>query len=89
MAPTLSFTDVEQKYGNKWYFYHRVDMHRRLREMASTAGAIIRLGHQVVDVDIETGVIHLQQGMTSQKDLVIVADGQHVSHSLPWVWGMN
>ncbi|KIW19271.1 hypothetical protein PV08_03565 [Exophiala spinifera] len=77
MAPTLSFANVEQQYGNKWYFYHRVDMHRQLREMAEAAGSIIRLGAQVMDVDPETGVIQLKDGSQIQKDLVIVADGQH------------
>lgn len=82
MAPTLSFANVEQQFGNKWYFYHRVDMHRHLREMAESAGAVIRLGAQVMDVDPETGVIDLKDGSRVQKDLVLVADGQHVSHPL-------
>ncbi|KAK5022252.1 hypothetical protein LTS07_010128 [Exophiala sideris] len=77
MAPTLSFANVEQQFGNKWYFYHRVDMHRHLREMAETAGTTIRLGAQVVDVDPESGIIHLKDGSQYQKDLVIIADGQH------------
>lgn len=82
MAPTLNFSNVEQLYGDKWYFYHRVDMHKHLREMAEAAGAIIRLGQRVDDVELETGIIHLQDGATVQKDLVIVADGQHVSPCL-------
>jgi salicylate hydroxylase len=77
MAPTLNFSNVEELYGNKWYFYHRVDMHRRLREQATDAGVVIRLGNQVMDVDTETGMITLKDGTTSQKDLVIIADGQH------------
>jgi len=77
MAPTLNFSNVEQLYGDKWYFYHRVDMHRQLREMAEAAGAVIRLGQRVDDVEIETGVITLKDGATVQKDLVVVADGQH------------
>ncbi|KAJ9645596.1 hypothetical protein H2204_001177 [Knufia peltigerae] len=77
MAPTLSFANVEQQYGNKWYFYHRVDMHRQLREMAEAFGSTIRLGAQVMDVDPETGMIHLKDGSQIQKDLVIIADGQH------------
>ncbi|KIX94801.1 uncharacterized protein Z520_09491 [Fonsecaea multimorphosa CBS 102226] len=77
MAPTLNFSNAEKLYGNKWFFYHRVDMHRRLREQAEEAGAIIRLGTQVMDVDPETGVISLKNGTKVQKDLVVVADGQH------------
>ncbi|KAL2432866.1 hypothetical protein ABEF95_005255 [Exophiala dermatitidis] len=77
MAPTIAFGNVEQLYGNKWHFYHRVDMHRHLREMAVAAGATIRLGKQVMDVDPESGMIDLKDGSQVQKDLVVVADGQH------------
>lgn len=77
MAPTLSFVDVEKQFGNKWYFYHRVDMHRQLREMAEANGAAIRLGKQVKDVDVDTGIIELTDGSQIQKDLVVAADGQH------------
>ncbi len=37
----------------------------------------IRLGCQVVDIDPEEGIITLKDGTTVQKDLIIVADGQH------------
>jgi len=79
MAPTLSFANVEQQFGCKWHFYHRVDMHRHLREMAEAAGAIIRLGCQVMDCDPDSGIIGLKDGTKVQKDLVVIADGQHVS----------
>ncbi|KAI1609206.1 salicylate hydroxylase [Exophiala viscosa] len=77
MASTLSFANIEQRFGNKWYFYHRVDMHRHLREIAEAGGTVIRLGAQVTDVDPESGMIHLKDGSQFQKDLVVVADGQH------------
>lgn len=80
MAPTLNFSNVAELYGNKWFFYHRVDMHRRLREQAEEAGAVIRLGNQVMDVDPETGFVFLKDGTKVQKDLVVIADGQHVSN---------
>ena len=81
MAPTLSFANVEQQFGSKWFFYHRVDMHRHLKELAESHGTIIRLGNQVMDVDPDTGMIDLKDGSRIQKDLVIIADGQHVSVS--------
>lgn len=82
MAPTLSFKNVLEKYGNEWYFYHRVDMHRQLRVMAEDTtlpGTVskINLGCQVVDIDPEEGKITLKDGTVVQKDLIIVADGQH------------
>jgi len=82
IAPTIDFSDIPSRYGNEWYFYHRVDMHRQLRlmtedpELENTPSAI-RLGCQVVDLDPEEGIITLKDGTTVQKDLVIVADGQH------------
>ena len=82
MAPTIDFRDIPERYGNEWYFYHRVDMHKQLRTMAEDTElegtpSKIHLGCQVVDVDIEEGIIVLKDGKKIQKDLVIVADGQH------------
>lgn len=82
MAPTIDFSDIPSRYGNEWYFYHRVDMHRQLRVMAEdpmleNKPSVIRLGCQVVDVDPEQGILTLKDGTTVQKDLVIIADGQH------------
>ena len=77
IAPTVTFADVEKQYGAKWYLYHRVDMHRQLREMAERMGAIMRLGCHVIDLDPEDGVINFKDTSTKRKDLVVVADGQH------------
>ncbi len=84
MGPPLFFRDVEEKYGTKWNFYHRVDVHRSLKELAEdpAAGpgkpATIRLGSQVVDIDCDAGILTLKDGTKHQKDLIVVADGQHV-----------
>lgn len=82
MAPTIDFRDIPQRYGSEWYFYHRVDMHKQLRAMAEDPAldgtpSKINLGCQVTDVDVEEGIITLKDGTTVQKDLVLVADGQH------------
>ena len=77
IASTVTFADVEQQYGVKWYLYHRVDMHRQLQEMAKRMGAVIRLGCQVVDLDPDEGVITFKDMSTKREDLVVVADGQH------------
>ena len=83
MGKPLFFRDVEEKYGAKWNFYHRVDVHRSLKEMAEDPEApgkpaTIRLGSQVVDIDCDAGIITLIDGTKHQKDLIVVADGQHV-----------
>lgn len=82
MAPTLDFSKVEEKYGENWNFYHRADMHKQLREMVTSSDipgspGVINLGCQVVDIDLEQGNIVLKDGRIIQKDLIIVADGQH------------
>ena len=84
MGPTLRFDHVEKTYGSKWNFYHRVDMHQELKERAIDPKgpgkpAIIMLGSQVVDVDCEEGIITIKDGSRHQYDLVVIADGQHVS----------
>ena len=64
---------------------HRVDLHRVLRtkatgaEPANTIPAVIHLGHQVEQVDSEAGLLTFEGGRTVQKDLIVVADGVHVS----------
>jgi 2-polyprenyl-6-methoxyphenol hydroxylase-like FAD-dependent oxidoreductase len=84
MGPTLRFDHVEKTYGSKWNFYHRVDMHQELKDLAVDPNgpgkpAVIKLGSQVVDVDCEEGIITIKDGSKHQFDLVIIADGQHVS----------
>ena len=83
LGPPLFFDHVEEKYGAKWNFYHRVDVHNSLKEIATSpnAGAgkpvVVRLGSQVIDVDCENGIITVKNGGKYQKDLVVIADGQH------------
>lgn len=64
---------------------HRVDLHRVLRdkatgpEPADTVPAVIHLGLQVEQIDCEGGLLRLNGDRTVQKDLIVVADGVHVS----------
>jgi 2-polyprenyl-6-methoxyphenol hydroxylase-like FAD-dependent oxidoreductase len=87
MGKPLLFHDVEKKFGAPWNFYHRVDAHNSLKELANDPElpgkpAVIRLASQVVDLDCETGVLTLKDGTTIPKDLIVVADGQHVRASV-------
>ena len=83
MGKPLLFHDVKEKFGAKWNFYHRVDAHNSLKELATDPDlpgkpAKIRLASQVVDVDCETGTLTVKDGTTFQKDLIVIGDGQHV-----------
>ncbi|ETS80616.1 hypothetical protein PFICI_08145 [Pestalotiopsis fici W106-1] len=85
-AFTDDLTDVRGDFGAKMAFYHRVDLHNSLKDLAQgqqegpnneLAGppAVIRLGQAVVDIDCETGVIILADGTKVTKDLLVIADG--------------
>jgi salicylate hydroxylase len=83
-----TFDRNEEKYGYKCWFLHRVDLHEGLRSLAldpsSTPGkaATIQLESEVVRIDCEEGVFTLVNGEKVQKDLVVIADGAHVSNLL-------
>lgn len=78
-----SYDHVLQKYGYPFNAFHRVDLHKVLREMATEKhGAHISLGMGVKEVDCKGGKITFENGETAQKDLVIIADGIRVSWRL-------
>jgi salicylate hydroxylase len=79
-----TYEDWESKYGAKGHFFHRVDLHTGLKELAQNPGsnpgfrpATIRLSSEVADIDCEAGIIKLADGDTFHKDLVVIADGVH------------
>ncbi len=80
-----SFDKDENKYGAKTWFFHRVDLHNALKDIAqnsqSSQGkpAVIRLASEVVEVECEEGTLTLADGKKVQKDLLVIADGAHVS----------
>ena len=64
--------------------FHRVDLHNVLKEMASkprtsaSRAAKLFLLSDVKEVDLD-GTLTLGDGRKLQKDLIVVADGVHVS----------
>ena len=70
-----TFAETEAKYGNRWAFFHRADLHTGLRELAQSS---IELASEVIKVDPQTATITLADGRMIQKDLVVIADGAHV-----------
>ena len=77
-----------EKYGAPWYFIHRVDLHSELKRLAQQStsdseGATIRLSSEVLSVDHVTGKLSLADGSTETTDLIVAADGVHVSVHLP------
>ena len=79
-----SFDKNEEKYGYKCWFLHRADLHEGLRNLAvdsSASGkpARIELDSEVVEIDIEQGTLTLVNGKKVRKDVIVLADGAHVS----------
>lgn len=73
------FVNIKEKYGDRWLFFHRADLHSGLRELVEKQSPApkINLACPVVDVDVETGVLSFANGKQVEKDLVIIADGAH------------
>lgn len=83
----MRYDDLETQFGAPWYFVHRVDLHSELKRLAQNPGdgfrgADLRLSCEVTNVECESGRITLKDGSSMQKDLIIAADGIHVSHTI-------
>ncbi|KAI1067015.1 hypothetical protein LB506_003906 [Fusarium annulatum] len=85
-----NFSHVEDDYGAPFVFFHRVDLHTALKEMALSSDerysglpVVIHNGHSVMSLDCEKATIVLDNGQTFQKDLVVVADGVRVINKDP------
>ena len=90
---TISSQDLEQvqeKFGSPYWAVHRVDIHNELMRLANVSitaettpvekdiGAIeLHLASKVVDVDVDEGVITLEDGTKRRADLIVGADGLH------------
>ncbi|KAK0702961.1 hypothetical protein B0T26DRAFT_659249 [Lasiosphaeria miniovina] len=80
------YPDIAAQLGHACWSFHRVDLHRGLRDLATdpavqdgTFGCSveIRLGCEAVGVDCNLGKIQLADGRAVVKDLVVIADGAH------------
>lgn len=75
---------IREDFGSEWFSLHRVDLHHGLKEAAlhppeGVEKPVLRLGHPVTSVDCESGIITLKDGTTHKKDVIVGADGVHVS----------
>lgn len=79
----MDFEHAKEKYGAPFMSVHRVDLHKELLRLTlkdaegTEQGAVIRLGSPVVDVNIEDGIIELEDSSKHQADLIVAADGLH------------
>ena len=85
MMTNQQYPEIEEEFGSPSLTIHRVDLHQGLRSLAidpdHTKGmpVKIRLGSKVVDVVPDERKLYLEDGTSIENDLVIVADGSHVS----------
>lgn len=73
------YNEYESIFGIPWYSAHRVDLHNELKRLVSELDIPIHLASETTHVDADQGVLVLKDGTHVQKDLIIAADGVHVS----------
>ena len=85
IAARIPYPELEEQFGNPYYLYHRVDLHNGLKSLAldtssdSKPKTTLRLSSEIVNLDCENGLLTTKDGTKITKDLVVVADGVHVS----------
>ncbi|KAK4445338.1 3-hydroxybenzoate 6-hydroxylase [Podospora aff. communis PSN243] len=77
-----TYEDIGEVMGARSWSFHRVDLHRGLRELAVGEEGVgtpvrIELGREAVGVDCEKGEVRLKDGEVVTGDLVVIADGAH------------
>lgn len=78
------FSQVEDDYNAPFMFFHRVDLHTALKDMAISRDlpgtpVVINNGQAVSNLNCEDGTIIPTNGDTIHKDLLVIADGVRVS----------
>ena len=81
------FGNVQEKYGDRWLFFHRADLHNGLRDLVehTSPATRVRLATPVFDIDVDAGTMRTARG-TTKKHLIIIADGSH-SQLIPKIIG--
>lgn len=84
------YADIAERMGAASWSFHRVDLHRGLRELATRQDGEgdpveVRLGAEAVGVDCGAGVVRLNDDTLVEGELIVIADGAHVGSltSLP------
>lgn len=67
--------NAEQRYGAPWMVIHRADYHQALLDAATTAGAEIRLGALVRNIDFEKTTVEVQGAQVIPADVIVGSDG--------------
>ncbi|KAH8597191.1 2-polyprenyl-6-methoxyphenol hydroxylase [Bisporella sp. PMI_857] len=78
----LGYEDLEKRYGAKFYYAHRVDLHAELKLLATQEEgggkpARIESGRRATNYVAENGWVEFADGPVESADLVVAADGLH------------
>lgn len=85
MVRDADITEANKIWQHPWHLVHRVRLHQELKRLATSpegpgTPAVLKTSSRVVDVDTETATVFLEDGSQVQGDLVVGADGVHVSN---------
>lgn len=72
--------DYQEKFGYPYYNFHRIDIHRLLKEAATSeegkgVPCKLILNHKAIKVDYESGKVTFENGETAMAELIVAADG--------------
>ncbi|PVH69491.1 FAD/NAD(P)-binding domain-containing protein [Cadophora sp. DSE1049] len=71
---------VLEKYGEPWWYFSRLDVHKELKRAALSEDGLgrtpfLQLGAHVNRVDLSSKTVHLESGQSFTADVIIGADG--------------
>lgn len=95
---SLELTEISKQWQYPWLLVHRVDLHRELKRLALDTdgrGPVpeLRLRCMISDIDVDAGVVKLEDGTSFSGDALIGADGVHsisrnfidpTAKAMPW-----
>jgi len=72
--------DYKERWGNYYYMFHRQYMHQMLTDCALQENGegtpvTLKVNHRCQSIDVESGIITFENGVTAQHDLVVGCDG--------------
>ena len=83
-SQTKQWENVEERFGYPFHLMHRAHLHTALKNLAlSEEGegtpSVLHTASRIVDVDPETATVTMKSGEEVRGDVIIGADGIHVS----------
>ena len=97
----MDLQETNKQWDNPWICIHRINLHRELKRLAldpegKGPAAELLLDCKVVDIDVDAGVVKLEDSKIFQSDVIIGADGnfsiarQQIDElAKPYPWGKD